>query len=215
MRVVDDDLNFHGLREYRPGDDLRGVHWLSTARTGRLMVRQYEASHRIDVGLDLDAVESDYADHDEFELAVSVFASIGAQCLLACRPLSACVGGERIRPRNAMEFLDFCSAIVPRRTVEPSHAAPSGNGHAATDARNNHVLRCSVIGSRHTARNGNAFPAVSTNTPHIVLRTAQPHGDDAHGRSDGERPAPITTQGPVTARIGTLDALPSIMEGWS
>ena len=35
-------LDFFGLREYEVGDDLRRVHWRSTARTGELMLRQDE-----------------------------------------------------------------------------------------------------------------------------------------------------------------------------
>jgi uncharacterized protein (DUF58 family) len=33
---------YFGIREYRPGDSLRHVHWPSTARTGTVMVREFE-----------------------------------------------------------------------------------------------------------------------------------------------------------------------------
>jgi uncharacterized protein (DUF58 family) len=36
---------FFGLREHRSGDDRRDVHWRSSARSGRLLVREYEDEH--------------------------------------------------------------------------------------------------------------------------------------------------------------------------
>ncbi len=46
---------FYGLREYRTGDDLRRVHWASTARTDQLMIRQPEnlLQGRLTVAVDL------------------------------------------------------------------------------------------------------------------------------------------------------------------
>jgi uncharacterized protein (DUF58 family) len=67
--------DFFALREYRTGDDLRRVHWPSTARSDELMIRQDELpwQGRVSVLVDLrSAVHSS----ESLELAVSAAASI-------------------------------------------------------------------------------------------------------------------------------------------
>lgn len=78
-QIVDSDLAFHAIRDYQPGDSHRHVHWKATAKTGTLMVRQFEESRRSRLGVILDLDRSGYADDDEFELGVSVAASLGLQ----------------------------------------------------------------------------------------------------------------------------------------
>ncbi len=46
--------NVAGIREYRPGDSFNRIHWLSTARTGRLMAKEFELDPSGDVWLFLD-----------------------------------------------------------------------------------------------------------------------------------------------------------------
>lgn len=46
--------DLHGVREYRSGEPMRTVHWVSTARRGRLMVRELEESSADDVAVVLD-----------------------------------------------------------------------------------------------------------------------------------------------------------------
>lgn len=41
-RVVDREAEIHGLRDYRPGDPPRRIHWKASARRNRLTVREYE-----------------------------------------------------------------------------------------------------------------------------------------------------------------------------
>jgi uncharacterized protein (DUF58 family) len=78
---------FHGLREMREGDDPRDVHWSSTARKGRPMVREYEdeAARRVSIFLDngLPGGEKcgDEKLRDGLERAISIGASLAADYL--------------------------------------------------------------------------------------------------------------------------------------
>jgi uncharacterized protein (DUF58 family) len=70
-------LTFHSLREYAPGDDIRRVHWRSTARTGTLMVREHVDTSLPSAVVVLD-VRADRYEGDAFEEAVDVAASFVA-----------------------------------------------------------------------------------------------------------------------------------------
>ncbi len=72
----DGSLTFHALREYVLGDDLRRVHWRSTARTGTLMVRQMVDVSLPHTTLVLDGRRRAHVSEDDFELAVDCAASV-------------------------------------------------------------------------------------------------------------------------------------------
>ncbi|HRJ42397.1 MAG: DUF58 domain-containing protein [Caldilineaceae bacterium] len=46
--------NVSGIREYAPGDSFNRIHWLSTARTGRLMTKEFELDPSADIWIFLD-----------------------------------------------------------------------------------------------------------------------------------------------------------------
>jgi uncharacterized protein (DUF58 family) len=66
---------FYGLREYVVGDDLRHVHWASSARFGDLMIRQDETPWQDRTTVLLDVRRSAHTEQT-FEAAVSAAASI-------------------------------------------------------------------------------------------------------------------------------------------
>lgn len=68
---------FTGLRDYRPGDPLRQIHWKSWARTGRPIVKELEDTYYPRYGLILDTLSTDRTD-TTFEEAVSVAASFAS-----------------------------------------------------------------------------------------------------------------------------------------
>lgn len=71
---------FHTLREYVPGDELRQVHWPSTARVGDLIIKQQEGLRqaRVTVALDL---RTAVHDGDTLEAAVSAAAGVAVSAL--------------------------------------------------------------------------------------------------------------------------------------
>lgn len=87
------DISFHALREYTPGDDRRYIHWKSTAKTGTFMVRQFEETRRSRLLVMLDAQRDAYADDEEFELAVSAVASLGARAIRDARTIVVAMSG--------------------------------------------------------------------------------------------------------------------------
>ncbi|WP_394552419.1 DUF58 domain-containing protein [Agromyces sp. MMS24-JH15] len=109
--ITDHDISFHALRNYEPGDPLRNVHWRSSARTGQLMVRQYEETRRSQLVLILDTEAAHYADEDEFELAVSVFASLGVQVIRDGTEMSAQTERIALRTSTSTSLLDDASRI--------------------------------------------------------------------------------------------------------
>jgi uncharacterized protein (DUF58 family) len=91
-QISNSDVSFHALREYVPGDERRYIHWKSTAKTGRYMVRQFEETRRSHLVIALSLAAGDYANEEEFELAVSVAGSLGVRAIRDARAVSVVVG---------------------------------------------------------------------------------------------------------------------------
>jgi len=81
---VGDSEEFRALRDYRPGDPLRAIHWKSWARTGQPIVKEYQEEYFARYALVFDTV---FTSEDYFEASVSAAASFvvtqpGADTLL-------------------------------------------------------------------------------------------------------------------------------------
>lgn len=110
-KVSDNDVAFHALRGYVPGDDRRHIHWKSSAKTGTLMVRQFEETRRSHLLTLVSSRLEDYASDDEFELAISVAGSLGTQALADGQQLSAVSSTSPLPARGAQKFLDGLSGL--------------------------------------------------------------------------------------------------------
>lgn len=125
-QLAPDDVSFHALREYQPGDDLRHVHWKSTARVGDLMVRQYEETRRSHFILGLSTFAGDYADPEEFELAISAAGSIGLRALRDSRMLDARTQRGPLRTQGPRRMLDNLAQLDHSRQRDGGLVALAG-----------------------------------------------------------------------------------------
>lgn len=105
-KLAASDLSFHALREYEPGDDPRHIHWRSTARAGSLLVRQFQLTRRSHATVLLDPSPQAYAGEAEFELAVSVAASVALRALLDDFEVSFGCGADLVTTREPQAMLD-------------------------------------------------------------------------------------------------------------
>ncbi len=123
-----------GTRPYRDGDELRRVHWRSTARYGELMVRREEQQWRNHVVLLLDTRRNAHAGtgtSSSFEFAVSAAASIGVhlamqgfdgQLVTDAGAIPAAGNFEDvmldtlavIKPSSGRDFMPGLSTVMPR-----------------------------------------------------------------------------------------------------
>ena len=81
-----DGEEFLTLREYEVGDDLRRIHWRSTARTGELVVREDEAQWQPRAVVLLDTRPGAH-DEASFEAAVEATASVVARLVRSVLPV--------------------------------------------------------------------------------------------------------------------------------
>ncbi|WP_346006748.1 DUF58 domain-containing protein [Janibacter terrae] len=115
-----------GVREYRIGDDLRRIHWRSTARTGETMVRQDEqpSRRRALVLLDDRAVaHAGTGNGGSFEWSVTAVASIVTLLLSERFEVHLCLASDEagaVRPLEGLDHaLDELAAVEPRATTSP------------------------------------------------------------------------------------------------
>lgn len=125
-------INLRGLRDFSARDNLSHIHWASTAKSGKFMVRQFESesSHSFDLILDLELPWSD----EQFELAVTAAyclanygQNLGLEPSLIIAPLLS--GGKRtglvnkVSGRSIPEMLSrvmpFDSKALSARTNKP------------------------------------------------------------------------------------------------
>jgi uncharacterized protein (DUF58 family) len=196
--ITSNDIAFHALRAYEPGDPLRNVHWRTSARTGQLMVRQFNETRRSELLLVQSIQGRSWADEDEFELGVSVMASLGVQVVRDATRLTVVTESGMLRTATPTTLLDDTSRIELQPLQQRPLRAVVRDITRRTPAPSVMVL---VIGSQTTIEEARSVTSLFRgDTQSIVMRVEQ-----------GANPGLSRIGQTVVATIGSLSDLRGII----
>ncbi|HEY0249366.1 MAG TPA: DUF58 domain-containing protein [Gryllotalpicola sp.] len=199
--ITNSDLAFHALRPYERGDSMRNVHWRTSARTGQLMVRQYQETRRSQLLLVMGADASHYADEEEFELAVSLLASIGVHVIGEENEVVAGWDGGALRARSAVSLLDdSCRIEAVQKGAEKLRTV--ARSVASRRAQPSVVLL--VVGSQTPAADIRAVSTLFTPDTVFTALKADRAGEPALRRSGAVTVATVTTLRELPHMLGRL-----------
>lgn len=117
MRAMSDDplSEFQALRDYVPGDDPRRIHWTSTARTGRIVVRdllELRRRERYIVLETLDTAGTEREFEDAVEIATSLaVAGLDHQMQVVARTRDPQAAGRNGPVRSRLELLELFTMV--------------------------------------------------------------------------------------------------------
>jgi len=186
-RVPHGGTDLVGLHEYLPGDDLRRLHWATSARAGKLMVRDDADPSSAHLTLLLDDRAESYAEADDMEDAVEVAASLavaaasaehGVRLLTVCGQIEHTVLPTPGRPVDAREVVSVLAGVTARATrTEPGPLPVAGldlvvvvTGSAADLGRLVEEAGRAAVGVLAVVDASPGAPAVTTAGDVTVLR---------------------------------------------
>ncbi len=107
-----------GVREYRPGDPPRTVHWRSTARIGQLIVREFQEEAASRVAVVVGGLDTGDPPDSAFEAVVSAAASVGRYSLVTGHPVELARPVDdgsiaRLGDADRASLLDWLAAARP------------------------------------------------------------------------------------------------------
>jgi uncharacterized protein (DUF58 family) len=166
--VFDDE--YHHLREYRPGDNQRAIHWRSSARRNQLIVREYQQNreHHLLLVIDLYAKGPVVTASDLIEETLSLAATIAAEHRRECRGATLTVlacGQEswkweaRVNAVGLESLFDRLAIIAPG---VDTHFAKHFSETAAVVGTNTRVVIVSPRREVEAFANGTSLPNVRT-----------------------------------------------------
>lgn len=201
-KLSNSDMSFHAIRPYVAGDDQRHVHWKTSARTGQLMVRQFEETKRSQLTIVHSADERYYANEHEFELAISVTASIASHVIRAGNEIAVVTERHDLSTRSSVRLLDDSCRIEP---VKSTFATARGFARERTKRLPSPTVLIFVVGSQAPLSDLRSMHSLfGADVRSFAFRTVA-----------GAPPTVSSIPGLAVGSIGSLDDLPGLIRAVS
>lgn len=125
--------DLQALRRYAAGDSHRLIHWKASARSGRLLVRQFAAEATERHVIHLSSAEELWPRAEQFEKAVRLTATLAEEFFQAGKLHSVCLDQEAPRPvRHARDL----AAVLDELAVRNRGAVATAGGARAAKPQN-------------------------------------------------------------------------------
>ena len=197
-KITNNDISFHALRAYVTGDDVRYVHWRTSARTGQLMVRQFEESRRSQLTIISSSDARYFASDAELELAISVTASIGSQVIRDGTQISVVTENRILKTHSVTSLLDDTCRI---ETITDSTATARDFAREATKRLPPPSVVVIIAGSLMEASDYRAIQRLFGGETNVLALRIE----------DGARARIQDVAGLSIVTIGALSDLPRVM----
>jgi len=114
VRKDSSGCDFHGLREYRPGDPLKAIHWKSYAKGLDLMTREFETPVSSDYWLAWDDAPGPDAESRLGQLCYAALEAASNKLRFGLR-----LPGKTLPPDDGVHHLDNCLRALALFGIEP------------------------------------------------------------------------------------------------
>jgi uncharacterized protein (DUF58 family) len=168
--------SLHSIREHRDGESARVVDWKATAKTGRLMAREFAREEESRFCLILDSILHSSAKQDcgeKFEKAVSLAASLAAHFCAAGAELEFISPQEHVAKGIGTDHLFRILRSLAVVACQPAvQDAPldfaDGLSHAADSQTIEEILSSKIFKIIITSKPRGSFPATIWRSSHVV-----------------------------------------------
>jgi uncharacterized protein (DUF58 family) len=211
-RSSKETTQINGVREYIYGDRISRIHWNATAKTGEWKSKEFERESLPSMVLVLDRTQRHYATEEQFELAVSIAASL----LEFSRERQIPVGF--ISLGKSVDIFEPGSSTLHHKQIKDHLMDTDADGYAELSGRLQPFQ--SKLGT------GSFYVVISPGTNDSVLRLLQWLQHKQMTVSQMLMTSPLTgspegwstfclSKGIVVYPVQRLQELPVVLGGWS